>query len=168
MGYHCAPCKMPRMRVRLRDFRNRMGLTIEQIAERSTYSVSQLSRWERHEGNIPSKNLPALAATYSCRVSDIFADDEADDLNGAAHAPPQQWFPKPETIAELLAFVMRVDEDDSARRAELLVYGNALHTALKWLADDPDRDENDGVVRQIGKRLADEIESGRIAPSQAS
>lgn len=75
MGTICSPCKMQPMRVRLSEFRNKLGLTLEQMAERADYSVSQLSRWEAHKSNIPSKNLPKLAQAYGCRVSEVFAED---------------------------------------------------------------------------------------------
>lgn len=68
-------CKLLRMRVRLKEFRDRLGLTLEQMAERTDISVSQLSRWEAHTNNIPSRRLPDLARHYECRVSEIFAED---------------------------------------------------------------------------------------------
>lgn len=65
------------MRIRLRDFRDRLGLTLEQLAERADFSVSQLSRWEAGKSNIPSERLPALASLYQCRIADIFEESDS-------------------------------------------------------------------------------------------
>lgn len=74
---HCVACNRNGVRVRLREFRERLGLTLEGMAERTGVSVSQLSRWEAAKSNIPSERLPALAAAYECRIGDIFADDDS-------------------------------------------------------------------------------------------
>lgn len=81
MADHVRSCNLRRMIVRLKQFRDRLGLTLEQMAERTPYSVSQLSRWEAHANNIPSKRLPDLARIYECKVSEIFADDEGEDIS---------------------------------------------------------------------------------------
>jgi transcriptional regulator with XRE-family HTH domain len=65
------------MQVRLRFFRERLGLTLEQMSERTGHSTSQLSRWEAGRSNIPSERLPDLARHYECRISDIFEEDES-------------------------------------------------------------------------------------------
>lgn len=75
----CTLRKNADMRIRLREHRDRIGLTLEALAERTNFSFSQLSRWERGESNIPSKTLPELAEAYECRVSEIFADDDQED-----------------------------------------------------------------------------------------
>lgn len=68
-------CEFRRMRIRLKEFRDRLDLTLEGMAERMDVSDSQLSRWEKGRSSIPSKRLPDLARAYECRVSEIFADD---------------------------------------------------------------------------------------------
>ena len=65
------------MQVRLRFFRDRLGLTLEEMSERTGHSTSQLSRWEAGKSNIPSERLPDLATHYQCRISDIFAEDDS-------------------------------------------------------------------------------------------
>lgn len=65
------------MRIRLREFRDRLGLSQEDIAERAGFSVSQISRWEAGGSNIPSERLPILAKAYECRIADIFEEDES-------------------------------------------------------------------------------------------
>jgi len=73
------------MRIRLAEFRNASGLTLEAMSERVDASVSQLSRWEKGKSNIPSGRLPELARAYGCTVSEIFAEDGAAEA--AADAP---------------------------------------------------------------------------------
>lgn len=71
------PCNSGEMRVRLREFRERLGLSQEDISDRSGYSVSQISRWEAGASNIPSERLPILAAAYEIRIADIFEEDDS-------------------------------------------------------------------------------------------
>lgn len=66
------------MQVRLRYFRERLGITLEEMAERTGFSISQLSRWEAGKSNIPSERLPELARHYQCRIADIFAEDNSN------------------------------------------------------------------------------------------
>ncbi|MCE7797876.1 helix-turn-helix transcriptional regulator [Sphingobium sufflavum] len=72
-------CNFRRMKIRLAEFRDRLGLTLEQMAERIEASDSQLSRWEKGKSNIPSSRLPELARAYECRLSEIFVDDDYAD-----------------------------------------------------------------------------------------
>lgn len=74
IGAACQPCTM---RIRLKDFRLRLRLTLEDMAERSGFSTSQLSRWEAGASNIPSERLPDLARAYECRIGDIFEEDDS-------------------------------------------------------------------------------------------
>lgn len=73
----CVSCNPRQMeRLRLRELRQALGLTLEQMAERAGKSVSQMSRWESGQSNIPSSTLPALARAYQCTVQEIFAESE--------------------------------------------------------------------------------------------
>lgn len=65
------------MRIRLKEFRDRLGMTLEDMAERSGFSISQLSRWESGNNNIPSERLPDLARAYECRIGDVFEEDDS-------------------------------------------------------------------------------------------
>lgn len=65
------------MRIRLREFREAKGWSQEDIADRAGVSVSQISRWEAGNSNIPSERLPLLAEAYECRIADIFEEDES-------------------------------------------------------------------------------------------
>lgn len=82
IAYHAlAPlrdgCEVIQVKIMLRHFRQRIGLTLEQMAERSGFSSSQLSRWEGGVSNIPSERFPDLAEAYGCRVGDILQDDSS-------------------------------------------------------------------------------------------
>lgn len=77
MAASCITRKVADMRIRLREFREAMGLSQEDIAERAGFSVSQISRWEAGGSNIPSERLPILAQAYECRIADIFEEDES-------------------------------------------------------------------------------------------
>jgi transcriptional regulator with XRE-family HTH domain len=68
------------MRIRLKEFRKRLGISLETMAERTGVSESQLSRWEAGASNIPSERLPLLAKGYECRVGDIFDDSDSGFL----------------------------------------------------------------------------------------
>ncbi len=68
-------CNFACMKIRLTEFRDRLNLTLEKMAERLDVSDSQLSRWEKGRSSIPSKRLPDIARAYECRVSEIFAED---------------------------------------------------------------------------------------------
>jgi transcriptional regulator with XRE-family HTH domain len=68
------------MRIRLKEFRKRLGISLEAMAERTPFSESQLSRWEAGASNIPSERLPVLAQAYECRIGDIFDDSDSGFL----------------------------------------------------------------------------------------
>lgn len=68
-------CKPGNMRIQLKQFRDRLRLTLEEMEEKSGFSKSQLSRWEQGRSNIPSERLPDLARAYECRIADIFEED---------------------------------------------------------------------------------------------
>ncbi|WP_182849678.1 helix-turn-helix domain-containing protein [Pelagerythrobacter aerophilus] len=77
MAGEIPPCEPCAMRIKLKQFRERLGLTLEAMADRSGFSVSQLSRWESGNNNIPSERLPELARSYECRIGDIFEEDDS-------------------------------------------------------------------------------------------
>jgi transcriptional regulator with XRE-family HTH domain len=136
IGVPCTACKDTPMKVRLREFRNRLGLTIEKLAERSEYSVSQLSRWERNDSNIPSQNLPALAKTYGCRVSEIFADDDEDQEDSVRL--PSVELPSSEEIYQILEVVVPLWLASRGNEAFLLMLAEQFRETLKDRMRRPD------------------------------
>lgn len=127
MDGFCAPCKMPPVQIHLRQLRERLGLTLEQMAERAPYSVSQLSRWEAGASNVPSGNLPSLAKAYNCRVQDIFTSDGEVPL----------LVPNDEMLTELLRGVQQELPDGLPAAAWPRSAAEALRKRLELLADDP-------------------------------
>jgi transcriptional regulator with XRE-family HTH domain len=120
------------MQINLSHLRDRLGLTLEQMAGRLPYSVSMLSRWENGKSNIPSGNLPALAKAYGCRVQDIFSDDGPP---AAIEARP--FVPSEAVLRDLL-------KDVQQELPAALPYAewprsaaSALHMRLARLADAP-------------------------------
>lgn len=105
------PCELRIMRIRLNEFRERLGFTLEQMSGRSGFSVSQLSRWESGNNNIPSERLPALADAYECRIGEIFAGDDEEDLLPAGPT----LFVKGEVRAGHFAEAWEVAEDEWER-----------------------------------------------------
>lgn len=69
-------CDLRIMLIRLKEFREKEGVSLEAMAERTGFSVSQLSRWESGGNNIPSQRLPILAGAYNCRIGEIFDEFE--------------------------------------------------------------------------------------------
>jgi transcriptional regulator with XRE-family HTH domain len=107
------------MHIRLKEFRDRLGLTLEEMAERTTFSVSQLSRWESGNNNIPSGNLPMIAQAYRCRIQEIFDDGDVHLL-----APGPQLFVKGSVQAGYFTESWEVPEDQWERytgRADISV-----------------------------------------------
>jgi len=80
MVAHRSACDASVMRIRLKEFREKLALSQEEMAGKLGVSVSQISRWESGSNNIPSVKLPDLARAYHCRVGDIFDDSDEDFL----------------------------------------------------------------------------------------
>lgn len=62
------------MVLRLREYRSRAGLTLEQVAERLDMSHSQISRIERGDSDFSGKTLKALAELYGVPMADLLAE----------------------------------------------------------------------------------------------
>lgn len=84
------------------------------------------------------------------------------------HAAEKPWLPSPETIADLLAVAMHVDEADLDRRAELLDCAHALHTGLVWLADDPSAENDPGFLKGVRRRVSEIVAAAQTSPAKAS
>ncbi len=73
------------MKVNLKEIRKNAGVSQEEMAERSGFSISQISRWEGGQNAIPSDRLSALYAAYGCSIADIFAEERV----APAHLDPE-------------------------------------------------------------------------------
>lgn len=67
------------MALRLREFRETAGLTLEQVAERLGMSHSQISRIERGASDFTGKTLRALAELYGVEMSTLIASQAPSD-----------------------------------------------------------------------------------------
>ena len=64
------------MRLRIKEWRKRRGVTLEQLADQLGSSPAQISRLENGRRRINADWLSSLAAALGCRVVDLI-DDEA-------------------------------------------------------------------------------------------
>jgi transcriptional regulator with XRE-family HTH domain len=76
-----------RVRRRLRELRMQRGLTLEDVASRSSIDVSTLSRLEAGKRRLALDHLPRLAAALSVSTDELLRAPEAEDprIRGASH-----------------------------------------------------------------------------------
>src|SRR5882757_8541681 len=76
-----------RVRRRLRDLRTQRGLTLEEVASRSSIDVSTLSRLESGKRRLALDHLPRLAAALSVSTDELLRAPEATDprVRGGSH-----------------------------------------------------------------------------------
>jgi len=68
-------------RIRLKQARKELNLTIEAMADLLSVSTAQISRWENGINGIPSQRVSAIAAAYRLPVSEVL--DGADEIESA-------------------------------------------------------------------------------------
>ncbi|MFD1392732.1 helix-turn-helix domain-containing protein [Lacticaseibacillus jixianensis] len=69
----------------VRAQRKKLGLTIEQLAEKAGVSVSLLSRVERGDvDNISIKKLSEIAAALGLNLADFFVGEQMSDVDSLA------------------------------------------------------------------------------------
>jgi transcriptional regulator with XRE-family HTH domain len=76
-----------RVRWRLRELRRQHGLTLEDVAARSSIDVSTLSRLESGKRRLALDHLPRLAAALSVSTDELLRSPETEDprVKGTAH-----------------------------------------------------------------------------------
>ena len=76
-----------RVRQRLRQLSTQRGLTLEDVATRSSIDVSTLSRLEAGKRRLALDHLPRLAAALSVSTDELLRAPEAEDprIRGASH-----------------------------------------------------------------------------------
>jgi quercetin dioxygenase-like cupin family protein len=76
-----------RVRRRLRELRMQHGLTLEDVASRSSIDVSTLSRLESGKRRLALDHLPRLAAALSVTTDELLRTPEAEDprVKGSSH-----------------------------------------------------------------------------------
>src|SRR3981189_3716614 len=78
-----------RVRRRRRELRPQHGLTLEDVASRSSIDISTLSRLESGKRRLALDHLPRLAAALSVSTADLLRAPEAEDprVRGGSHTP---------------------------------------------------------------------------------
>jgi transcriptional regulator with XRE-family HTH domain len=76
-----------RVRRRLRELRTQHGLTLEDVASRSSIDISTLSRLESGKRRLALDHLPRLAAALSVSTDDLLRAPDAEDprVQGGSH-----------------------------------------------------------------------------------
>src|SRR6201991_4216742 len=76
-----------RVRLRLRELRTQLGLTLDEIATRADIDVSTLSRLESGKRRLALDHLPRLAAALSVSTDELLRAPEAEDprVRGSSH-----------------------------------------------------------------------------------
>src|ERR1700756_2668450 len=76
-----------RVRQRLRELRMQRGLTLEDVANRSSIDISTLSRLESGKRRLALDHLPRLAAALSVSTDDLLRAPGAEDprVQGGPH-----------------------------------------------------------------------------------
>src|SRR3954470_23692447 len=76
-----------RVRQRLRQLRMQRGLTLEDVASRSSIDVSTLSRLESGKRRLALDHLPRLATALSVSTDELLRAPEAEDprVRGGSH-----------------------------------------------------------------------------------
>src|ERR1700731_1597418 len=76
-----------RVRRRLRDLRTQRGLTLEDVASRSSIDVSTLSRLESGKRRLALDHLPRLASALSVSTDELLRAPEVEDprVRGSSH-----------------------------------------------------------------------------------
>jgi transcriptional regulator with XRE-family HTH domain len=76
-----------RVRRRLRELRMQRGLTLEDVASRSSIDVSTLSRLESGKRRLALDHLPRLATALSVSTDELLRAPEAEDprVRGGSH-----------------------------------------------------------------------------------
>ena len=97
----------------VRAQRKKLGLTIEQLAEKAGVSVSLLSRVERGDvDNISIKKLTEIGEALGLQLADFFVGDQFADVNTLALLNYLKTLPvakRQEVSAALLALLQSMD-----------------------------------------------------------
>ena len=122
-----------RVRRRLRELRMQRGLTLEDVASRSSIDVSTLSRLEAGKRRLALDHLPRLAAALSVSTDELLRAPEAEDprIRGASHTHNDVTFwplTRHGPAGGLHAYKMRINARRRTPPAELPV-----HEGQDWM-----------------------------------
>ena len=121
------------VRRRLRELRMQHGLTLEEVASRSSIDVSTLSRLESGKRRLALDHLPRLAAALSVSTDELLRTPEADDprVKGSSHTHHRHHVLAADTAGPaggLHAFKIRISARRRTPPAELPV-----HEGQDWM-----------------------------------
>jgi transcriptional regulator with XRE-family HTH domain len=121
-----------RVRKRLRDLRMQRGLTLEEVASRSSIDVSTLSRLESGKRRLALDHLPRLAAALSVSTDELLRAPEAEDprvrTNSHTSHGITYWPLTRQSTGGLHAYKIRISARRRTPPAELPV-----HEGQEWL-----------------------------------
>lgn len=151
----------PRMAVnRLREFREARKLSQARLGDLAGTSSQQIDRLEKAQRKLTVQWAEKLAPHLGVEPLDIFTDGEI-----GATGP---WVPSPQTIADLLATAMLVDEEDQKKLNELQIVASAFHTGLQWIADNPESEADPGFLKGVRIRIREAISAAKKQPSKVA
>lgn len=121
------------VRRRLRELRVQRGLTLEEVARRSSIDISTLSRLESGKRRLALDHLPRLAAALSVSTDDLLRTPESDDPRVRGGGPQTHnqityWPLTKQAAGGLLAFKIRISARRRTPPEELPV-----HEGQEWL-----------------------------------
>lgn len=148
----------------IREARKGRRWTQYDLADELGVSQPTVQRWEA------GKREPDTLADFVnlCQKLSVSADALLGLQPSATSEAAAPWLPKPETIADLLAFAMKVGEDDLEKRGELLDYAHALHAGLTWIAKEPASEDDPGFLKAVRLRVVEEVDATNSTPSRAA
>jgi transcriptional regulator with XRE-family HTH domain len=121
-----------RVRRRLRDLRMQRGLTLEEVAGRSSIDVSTLSRLESGKRRLALDHLPRLAAALSVSTDELLRAPEAEDPRVRASSHTRHgityWPLTRQAAGGLHAFKIRISVRRRTPPSELPV-----HEGQEWM-----------------------------------
>ena len=121
-----------RVRRRLRDLRMQRGLTLEEVAGRSSIDVSTLSRLESGKRRLALDHLPRLAAALSVSTDELLRAPEAEDPRVRANSHTSHgityWPLTRRAAGGLHAYKIRISARRRTPPAELPV-----HEGQEWM-----------------------------------
>ena len=63
---------MQKFKIRIKELREAIGLTQDELAKKLNVSQQCISSWESGQRILASDKLPALAEALKCKITDLF------------------------------------------------------------------------------------------------
>lgn len=147
---------------RLRELRNLRGLSEAELAKLAKTSSQQIDRLEKGQRTLSLNWAERLAPHLGVQPIELVYD------GALPQTPSKMWLPKPETLADLLATAMHVDDEDHDRRDEIQIYANAVHTGLEWIADEHASEGDQSYLKAVRRKVLEVVAGSKSGPSKAA